>query len=177
VYLDEQRNKTRRERYDKKKSESITLPLSIATITFDEDDNLAFLIRSAACFGITNVYVIGSIPDRSFLKAKSGSLYDYVNLKSFSTPRAFLDFAKVYEKKIVAVELSRESGSLYEYKFDTDRDIIMVLGNEKTGVPSEIIMSNDSVYIPMIGSGYCLNVSQAGTAAMSEYCRQYMLSK
>ena len=55
-----------------------------------------------------------------------------------------------------------------------DAHTCLVLGHEKTGVPVEFIINGDSIYIPMPGIGFCLNTSQAGTAIMTEYVRQYM---
>jgi len=173
MFLDSNRDNSRRERYDKKKKAAIELPAAIAAISFDFDDNIAFLLRSAACFGITDVFIIGKAPDRSFLNSKSGSLYDYVTINSFSNPAELISFAKENGYKVVAVELCDGSRNLHDYKFSFDKKTILFLGNETTGVPGDIVLRNDTVYIPMPGPGYCLNVSQAGTVVMNEYYKQY----
>ena len=174
MFLDVDRIDTRRERYDKKKLQSIAIPAAIAVISFDFDDNLAFLIRSAACFGITDIYVIGKIPERSFLKSKSGSLYDYVRLKSFANTLEFSRFSKENEYNVVAAELCETAVSLYGYNFSFDTKTMLLIGHERSGIPGDLIINNDTVYIPMSGPGYCLNASQAGTALINEYCRQYL---
>ena len=56
------RKKTRRQRYKEKVKSAQFLPISIGCVNFMHDGNLAFLIRSAACFGIRDIHVIGSIP-------------------------------------------------------------------------------------------------------------------
>tara|TARA_Y100000034_G_scaffold136504_1_gene213418 strand:- start:1800 stop:2348 length:549 start_codon:yes stop_codon:yes gene_type:complete len=173
VFPSKKRIQSRRDRYDKKQATSIQLPVAVATISFDHDDNLAFLIRSAACFGIPDVFVIGKLPERSFLNSKSGSLYDYVNIKSFSNMLAFTEYARKNDYKIVAAEICYNAKNIYEYKFSFDQKTILLLGNETSGVPGDITLTNDTVYIPMPGPGYCLNVSQAGTVVMSEYYKQY----
>jgi tRNA G18 (ribose-2'-O)-methylase SpoU len=177
MFLDTNRDKTRRERYNEKLKSNIMLPAAIATINFLFDENLAFMIRSAACFGISDVFVIGTLPDRSYLNTRTGSLYDYVSFKTFSNPRQFTAYCNANGYKIVSVELTDDAQSIYDYEFNFEEKTIIVLGNEQTGVPAEILLRNDSIYIPMNGPGYCLNVSQAGTAVMSEYCRQYSLTK
>ncbi len=173
MFPSKKRIQSRRDRYDKKQATSIQLPVAVATISFDHDDNLAFLIRSAACFGIPDVFVIGKLPERSFLNSKSGSLYDYVNIKSFSNMLAFTEYARKNDYKIVAAEICYNAKNIYEYKFSFDQKTILLLGNETSGVPGDITLTNDTVYIPMPGPGYCLNVSQAGTVVMSEYYKQY----
>jgi len=172
MFIDAERSKTRRQRYDEKAKSNLKLPVAVATINFSFDENLAFIIRSAACFGITDLFVIGRIPDRSYLNPRTGSLLDYVNITSFSNPRQFIEFCKAKEYKQVSVELTENAHSVYEYEFSQTEKTMLILGNERTGIPAEILLKNDSVYIPMNGPGYCLNVSQAGTAVMSEYCRQ-----
>jgi len=171
------RQETRRQRYNGKKNDAISLPLSIVTVNFDFDDNLAFTIRTAACYGVGTIYVIGSVPDRSFLNSRSGSLYDYVDIYSFSQPRDFTEFAKKNGYNIVSAELSDDSVSLFDYKFDMDTHTCLVLGHETTGVPIECTLNGDNVFIPMLGVGFCLNTSQTGTAIMTEYVRQYLERK
>lgn len=168
------RTETRRQRYDQKKSGAISLPLSVVTVNFDCDDNLAFTIRTAACYGVDTIYVIGSVPDRKFLDPRSGSLYDYVNIYSFSHPRDFIEFAKENKYRIVSAELTEDAISLFDYEFDMETHTCLVLGHETTGVPIECILNGDSVFIPMPGIGFCLNTSQTGTAIMTEYVRQYL---
>ena len=166
------RDNTRRERYDLKKESSKELNLSIATINFSVNDNLAFMIRSAACFGVKNIYVIGSIPPRSFLNPKSGSLYDYVNLKSFSKPSCFLRFCRENNFDLYSVDLTERSKSIYDSSFPKENHSVMVFGHETTGIPVEILINSKHIHIPMPGVGFCLNVSQAGTAAVSEFYRK-----
>ena len=174
MFLDEDRNNTRRERYDIKQKEAASIPAAVAAISFDFDENIAFLIRSAACFGILDLFVIGKPPDRSYLKSGSGSLYDYISIKSFSNTLEFTRFAKENGYKIVAIELCDDAKSLYDYNFSFEEKTILLLGHETTGVPGDIVLRNDTVYIPMPGVGYCLNVSQAGTVVVNEYYRQYL---
>lgn len=168
------RTKTRKQRYNSKVDSAIKLPLSIVTVNFDFDDNLAFTIRTAACYGVQNIFVIGSIPDRKLINSKSGSLYDYVNLKSFNSPIEFLEFSRKNNFNLVSAELNENSSNLFDYKFDMKNHTCLVLGHETTGVPIELILNGDSVYIPMPGVGFCLNTSQTGTAIMTEYVRQYL---
>jgi tRNA G18 (ribose-2'-O)-methylase SpoU len=145
----------------------------LVAVNFHLDDNLAYLIRTAACYGITSIHVIGSIPSRKVLYNPSGSLVDFVEMKQFSNPSQFLSYARGRNMKMVSAELSDGSVSLYDYKFNLESETAIVLGNETSGVPTEILLNSDRVFIPMWGQGFCLNTSQAGTAFVNEYCRQY----
>ena len=79
------REETRRQRYDSKLKTAKKYPISLCAINFRVDDNLGYLIRSAACFGAERLYVVGHVPERSHIKAASGSLVDYVEIISFAT--------------------------------------------------------------------------------------------
>lgn len=171
------RPETRIDRYKEKLSKAINLPASLVAINFQIDENLAYLIRTAACYGIGTVNVIGSVPSRKVLYNPSGSLVDFININQFSTPSEFLSFAKDRGWRIVSAELSDDSVSLFDYKFDFGNHTAIVLGNESSGVPVEILLNSDKVHIPMWGSGFCLNTSQAGTAFVNEYCRQYAVGR
>jgi tRNA G18 (ribose-2'-O)-methylase SpoU len=167
------RSETRIERYLGKQKEAVTLPASLVTVNFQLDENLAFLIRTAACYGIRTIHVIGSIPSRKALFNSSGSLVDFVELRQYNKPSDFLALAKLSNWQLVSAELTEGSVSLYDYSFDFQTHNCIVLGNETSGVPTEILLNSDKIHIPMWGLGFCLNTSQTGTAFVNEYCRQY----
>lgn len=171
------RKVTRKQRYLAKVGQAQTIPVSFATVNFMSDENLAFVIRTAACFGIDDVYVIGSIPDRRTLHAKSGSTLEMVCLHSFASPREFIDEMHAQDIKMIAAELSDEAESIYQYSFPMNDRIVLILGHETTGVPAECLAASKQLYIPMIGKGFCLNTSQTGTAMISEYLRQRLSLK
>jgi tRNA (guanosine-2'-O-)-methyltransferase len=167
------REKTRRQRYDSKLKAAKKYPISLCAINFRHDDNLGYLVRSAACFGAERLYVVGHVPERSHIKASSGSLIDYVEIVSFSTPRDFVDHAKSEEIQIIAAELVEEAKPLSSYVFNFNRHVCLVVGNEQSGVPAEIISNADVVYIRMPGVGYCLNTSQTANILQYEATKQY----
>ena len=166
------REETRRQRYDRKLKNAKKYPISLCGINFRVDDNLGYLIRSVACFGAEKLYVIGHIPERSNLKASSGSLIDYVEIIQFSTPRDFLDYTENQRIQIVAAELVEEARSLSSYNFNFDRPVCLV-GNEHSGVPAEIIKKAQVVYIEMPGAGFCLNTAQTANILLYEAINQY----
>jgi len=167
------RSETRRERYDEKLKTAKKYPISLCAINFRVDDNLGYLVRSAACFGAERLYVIGHVPERSNIKATSGSLIDYVEIVQFSTPSEFVSRMQLEGIQIIAGELVEKAESLVTYNFNFDRPICVVVGNEETGVPAEILQSGDVVQIPMPGVGYCLNTSQAANILLYEAVKQF----
>jgi len=167
------REETRRQRYDNKLKTAKKYPISLCAINFRVDDNLGYLVRSAACFGAERLYVVGYVPERSRIKAASGSLVDYVEIVSFATPRDFLDHAKSEGIQIISAELVEEATPLDTYSFDFCSHTCLVVGNEESGVPPEIIANSDVIYIEMPGVGFCLNTAQAANVLLYEAVSQY----
>jgi tRNA G18 (ribose-2'-O)-methylase SpoU len=166
------RTQTRRQRYAEKSVRAKKYDVSVCAVNFDIDENVALTIRAAACFGAESVIIIGSTPPRSFLYPASGSTSDMVNQIQFATPGSFIRWCKESDYLIVSAELTDEAVSLYEFSFPKDKKVVIVMGNEYTGVPAEIIHNSIPVFIPMNGVGFCLNTMQTSVAFLSEYCRQ-----
>ena len=167
------RDKTRRERYDKKKKYAKTYPISIATVNFLHDGNVGFLIRAAACFGAQCVHVIGSIPHPKILNELSGTLKDYIHLEQHNHPQRFLEYARERNYQLISAEVNESATSIYDYRFNFNRPICFVLGHEESGIPIELIRNSDSVFIPMPGVGFCLNTSQAANIMLYEATKRF----
>jgi len=167
------REETRRQRYDSKLKTAKKYPISLCAINFRVDDNLGYLVRSAACFGAERLYVIGHVPERSRIKASSGSLTDYVEIIQFSCPSEFLTQMELEGIKVISAELVEGARPLSSYTFDFSRPVCLVVGNEQVGVPTEILMQSEVLYIPMPGVGYCLNTAQAANILLYEAVKQF----
>ena len=99
------RDKTRKERYDNKRSIAKNYPIGLCCVNFKHDGNFAYLVRAAACFGANTIHVIGSPPPRSVVNSLSGSLYDYVEIKKYSSPMDFLEYIRDNQIKLVSAEI------------------------------------------------------------------------
>lgn len=171
----ERRNKTRRERYHEKVKSAVTHPISICTINFKQEVNLAYVIRAAVCFGAFEVCVIGSYPSRHLMNELSGSLFDYIKIRAFPNPNAFLRYAERESIKLVSIELPPdgfEYSAITDYRFNSEERTCLVVGHETLGVPTDILFKSDIVYIPMPGAGFCLNTAQAANIALYESTKQ-----
>jgi tRNA G18 (ribose-2'-O)-methylase SpoU len=171
------RERTRKERYDDKKRTAKTYPIGLCCVNFKYDGNFAYLIRAAACFGADAIHVIGSIPPRSALNALSGSLYDYVEIKKYSSPMDFLNYTRDNQIKLVAAEICEGAEPITSYRFNFRSPTIMVVGHEELGTPVEILKNSDKVYVPMPGVGYCLNTSQTANIMLYEATKQFEYHK
>ena len=166
------RSFTRKRRYEEKKKIAEYLPVDLCTINFQHEDNLGFLIRAAACFGVRRIHVIGSAPNRSILNPLSGSLYDYVELKQYKRPSEFLKFIDEENITLVSAEISKSSVPIFDVDFSDLGSFCLVVGNESIGIPHEIFRRSLPVQVPMPGVGYCLNTSQTANVVLYEIMRQ-----
>jgi len=170
------RDETRRQRYLKQKRKAKTYPIYLAAINFQHESNLAFIIRSATCFGVKEILLLGSHPSRHIMNELSGSMFDYIDIRTFSRPTKLLEFLKENGIKPIALELpgdTYKATSIWEYEFNFDQPICIITGNETTGVPVELLMNSEVIYIPMTGVGFCLNTSQTSTVALYEAVKQF----
>jgi tRNA G18 (ribose-2'-O)-methylase SpoU len=167
------RNETRIERYTKKLGNAKTFPISVATVNFMFDENLGFVVRSAACFGAEAVHVIGSTPNKAVLKSKSGSTDHFVTIVQHQTPSDFLEWCRNNNVSVVSAELNDSAVELTDYHPTFDKHVCIVVGHEETGVPAEISAHSDNVYIEMPGVGFCLNTSQTANIMLHNLTQKY----
>ena len=120
--------------------------------------------------------MVGHVPERRHIKSSSGTLIDYVEIVQFSRPSEFLTHAQLEGIRIVSAELVEEARPLSTYNFNFSRPLCVVVGNEEVGVPTEILVNSDVVYIDMPGVGFCLNTSQAANIMLYEAVKQYEIS-
>lgn len=166
------RTETRRERYKNKEKISVKFPVEVACINFRHEPNIGYVVRAAACFGASKVNIIGDCPEPKILRELSGTTSDFVELQKFSTPHNFLEYCRSNNIKIVSAELTENAKNIHDYKYPTDNKVCIVVGNEQTGVPVDILHHSDIVQIPMPGIGWCLNTSQACNIMLFEYTKQ-----
>lgn len=167
------RSETRRQRYNNKFKTAQNYPISIATVNFMCDENLAYVVRTAGCFGLSEVHVIGSIPEYKEMRKYSGTLNEYVKIHQYASPHDFLVAMKDRGIRLISLELCENSYNIEDYEFSFSEPICIITGHETTGVPVEILLNSEKLYIPMDGIGYSLNTSQAANIAVYEAVKQY----
>lgn len=166
------RDQTRRQRSEAKIDAKV-YPFEVCSINFQIEENVAFLIRSAACFGASTVNVIGHVPDHKYLVERSGTCQDYVKINKFANVMEFLDYVRMNDIMLISAEMDDESISIHDFKFPTNKRFCIVAGHEVSGVPVEILMNSTKIYIPMPGKGFNLNTSQTANIFLHEAAKAY----
>ena len=171
------RSETRAHRYRSKLPAAIKMPVEVTTVNFRCEENVAYLIRAAACFGASAVNVIGSCPAPGLLRELSGTTSDLITIRNFASPHDFLSFCRSTNRRLVSAEITESAISLHDFTFEFDDTTSIVIGHEQLGVPEDILHHSEIVQIPMPGFGYSLNAAQSGNIMLYEYSRQFVAAR
>lgn len=173
-----ERIKTRRERQEIRRPNSVTLPVSVCCINFDKEINVAHVMRSMACFGAKDLFVIGNVnAGGKALRAVSGSVNHCIRPIVFSTPNSWIQYCRERNVRIIALECPSDhtfgSRPIHELEPD-EREICLVVGHETSGVPVEILKAGECHHIDMRGFAPCLNTSQAANIGLYEMSKKFL---
>ena len=86
-----------------------------------------------------------------------------------------LEGLKNSNHEIMSLEITSDSKSLNDIEFNTNKPIVLVVGDENFGVSNEVLkMSNEVFHINMFGKNSSMNVVQATNIALYEMTKQLM---
>jgi RNA methyltransferase, TrmH family len=153
--------------------EDLKKELTIALDCVQDPGNLGTIIRSAAWFGIKNIYCSEDCADvynPKVIQASMGAIL-HVNVNYISLP-GFLKSAQDENIKIYGAMM--EGASIYSYKLGSSG--IILLGNESKGISEELLpYITDRIMIPKLAEARqgidSLNVSMAASVILSEFTR------
>jgi len=151
--------------------------LIVVASLIDKAPNLGGLCRTCEIFGVQTL-VLGNthvIEDIQF-KSLSVSAAKWMNLQEvrMSELKSYLASMRHEGYTLVGVEQTANSETLTRYQFP--HKTLLLLGNEKEGIPVELIQLLDvCVEIPQVGVIRSLNVHVSGALLVWEYTRQRVL--
>lgn len=151
--------------------------LIVVASLIDKAPNLGGLCRTCEIFGVQTLVLSNShvIEDVQF-KSLSVSAAKWMNLEEvrMSELKSYLASMRHEGYTLVGVEQTANSKNLTRYQFP--HKTLLLLGNEKEGIPVELIQMLDvCVEIPQVGVIRSLNVHVSGALLVWEYTRQRVL--
>lgn len=151
--------------------------LIVVASLIDKAPNLGGLCRTCEIFGVQTLVLSNShvIEDVQF-KSLSVSAAKWMNLEEvrMSELKSYLESMRHEGYTLVGVEQTANSVNLTRYQFP--HKSLLLLGNEKEGIPVELIQMLDvCVEIPQVGVIRSLNVHVSGALLVWEYTRQRVL--
>jgi len=131
------------------------------------DFNLGSVIRNANAFLAKEVIIYGR---KSYDKRATVGTHNYVNLKKV---KEVDDLGFLKDCFVVGLDNIDGAVPIETFEWPTDRHVVMVFGQEKVGLPDELIELCDKiVYVKQYGSVRSLNVGCASAIAMYDYCQK-----
>ena len=153
--------------------------LIVVASLIDRGPNLGGLCRTCEIFGASRL-VLGSkqvVSEKDF-KSVSVSSEKWVDIEEVMVHDLEMYLLKMKREgfTIVGVEQTAQSKKLVDFQFP--RSTVLVLGNEKAGIPVEIIqLLDECVEIRQHGIIRSLNVHVSGALLIWEYTRQHLNDK
>ena len=153
--------------------------LVVIASLIDRAPNLGGLCRTCEIFGASRL-VLGSkhvVSEKDF-KSVSVSSEKWVDIEEVKMHdlEMYLIGMKKEGFTVVGVEQTAQSKKLTTFQFP--RSTVLVLGNEKAGIPVDIIqLLDECVEIPQHGIIRSLNVHVSGALLIWEYSRQHLNDK
>ena len=151
------------------------LPISpiIAAWQIINPENIGNIIRLADNVGASDVFIIGFNFQIRMASVKKTAGLSFANVRlHFISPDDFFTRLPA-DYQLVAIETCNDSLNIYQTSLP--QKIIILLGNERNGIPEEILAECPiKVHIPMTGKCKSMNVSHALSVALFEWQRQIL---
>uniref|UniRef100_A0A8D8UJA8 Probable methyltransferase TARBP1 n=1 Tax=Cacopsylla melanoneura TaxID=428564 RepID=A0A8D8UJA8_9HEMI len=156
---------------------SCSSDLIIVTSLIDKIPNIGGLSRSCEVFGaslvVDNLELLKD-PDFKALSMTSEKHVNIIEVKKYNL-KQYLKYMRCEEGyQLIGAEQTNNSDKLQDFKYP--KKTILVLGNEREGIVSDILVLLDSyVEIPQLGVLRSLNVHVTGALFVWEYVKQHCL--
>jgi tRNA (guanosine-2'-O-)-methyltransferase len=147
--------------------------LSLLLDSVGQPFNVGSIIRSAAAFGVEEVWLCGDTAPPSHPSARKTALGTdrLLTFHRAESAVAGAEAARADGYRVIAVELAGEAVPLHEAPLAGD--ICLAVGNEDHGCSAALLAAADVIaYIPQPGKVGSLNVASATAIALAEVRRQ-----
>tara|TARA_Y100001968_G_scaffold196117_2_gene179944 strand:- start:1455 stop:1991 length:537 start_codon:yes stop_codon:yes gene_type:complete len=138
------------------------IPVSFLLENIRSVHNVGSVFRTGDGIGCEKIYLTGytAFPPRQDLSKVALGAENAVQWEQFNDPIEAVKKIKQNNIKILALEQTYSSKSIYEYNWNFP--VCIILGNEVKGISEKLLqLSDDSIEIPMRGIKQSLNVSVA----------------
>jgi tRNA (guanosine-2'-O-)-methyltransferase len=135
--------------------------------------NVGSIARSAAAFGVEQVWLCGNTAPLDHASARKTALGTerFLTAVREHSPVAAARAASAGGYRVVAVELA--SGAVPFHEAPLDGDVCLAIGNEDHGCSPALLAAADAAaYIPQIGRVGSLNAAVAAAIVMAEARRR-----
>lgn len=154
------------------------LPVQILLDNVRSHHNVGSVFRTSDAFLIEKIWLTGITPcppHRDIRKTALGA-EETVPFEQVSDGVAFCQTLRKNGFKILAIEQAEGAILLHEVNWNTNSPILLVFGNEVTGVSDEIMeIADAAIEIPQSGTKHSLNISVCAGAVLWDVYRALCL--
>ncbi|MCG9972309.1 TrmH family RNA methyltransferase [Christiangramia crocea] len=133
--------------------------------------NIGSLFRLADAFGIEKIIFSGTRPNLNSnrLKRTARNTHNIVDFEFVENPLQLIQTLKKQNYRSLSLEITSNSSPIWNFTASSSDKIILVAGNERHGVSSEVLeMCDLSYHIEMFGENSSMNVAQSVGIAFYE---------
>lgn len=150
------------------------LPVTVILDNLRSAFNVGAIFRTAECGRVEQLYTCGITahpPDPRVVRT-SMSTTEFVPHKHLDTTAEAIELARTRGARIVALETTNVSRSLYDPWIK--KPVCLILGNEALGLGEDVLeLADEIVEIPLLGYKNSLNVSVSLGVVLFEILRQW----
>lgn len=148
----------------------------IAAWQIQNPGNIGSLMRLADNLGADQLFILDNEIEKreSSIKKTAGLSFKNIKLLFIS----FKEFMELIPEEYALTAIETSSNSTNIYKTKLPKKIAFLLGNEKHGLPEDILTQcKQSIHIPMTGKCKSMNVSHALSVCLFEWQRQQLFNE
>lgn len=152
--------------FEKKK-----FPLILLLDNITGEANIGSLFRLADAFGINKIIFCGTNPNLNSnrLKRTARNTHNTVEFTFEENSTETIATLKNNGYKSIAIEITSESKPIDEFTCKNNEKLLLIAGNERSGISKEVLKICDSTYhIEMFGENSSMNVAQSVGIALYE---------
>lgn len=145
----------------------------VAIENFQHDFNIGTIARNANAFNAAGIHIIGR---RHWNRRGAMKTEVYMNVFHHSNVAEFIEWARKNSLSLIAIDNQKGAKNLSQA--DLPENSILIFGNEKEGLSSEMISAcSQMIAIEQFGSTRSVNVGVASGILMYEFVRRHKLTK
>ncbi|MBQ0732982.1 TrmH family RNA methyltransferase [Aquimarina celericrescens] len=153
-------------------------PITLVCDRVNSPANIGSIFRIADSFGIERIYFCGQditvVSKR--MQRTARSTHEVVPYLQTEDIKAVITKLKAEDYTILSLEITEDSIPVSEYRLESSERIVLVIGEENSGVSEEILnVSKQSVHINMYGNNSSMNVATATGIALYEITKQWLV--
>ena len=148
-------------------------PITLVCDNISNAPNIGSLFRISDAFNIDEIVFCGDdIPIGKRMTKTSRSTEKYVNYRITKNIKDEIDQLKA-SHFIIALEITAKSIEINQFKLDSNKPVVLIIGDENFGVSESVLELCDAViHINMFGNNSSMNVVQATSIALYEITNQ-----